>query len=1055
MRIYEKLILTILLTSFSFADGLSFRGKTTENLIQETIPLAFQHFVETELDLPHLANMNRGSYLIIVPDGLVNYLDQFVSFKKSQGFDVIVSLLSEAGSSSDEIKSFIGATLAEDPMLEYVLLIGDVDGFAALPSFYYGPENDVSDQKYSHLVGDDFIPDVFIGRMSVDNLTDLIVILSKTMKYARDPLAYDQDWLNRGLVVAGNYSNTYPIPITPKWTSYWLRDELLNFGYSNVDTVFYPPTQQGAPQIISAINQGAGIVNYRGWGDANGWHYPEFHVSDVNDLNNGWLTPVFMSYVCNSNDFANNVDPCLSEAVLRSGTPSVPKGGVAFIGPSDLHTSTKYNNIINAYMYDAMLNHKVVELAPAMLAGQLGLQKEFPEQDDAGEAQEFYTHVYNILGDPSLQVYTGTPNLFLFDMDPVYENDGLLDIRITNENEQMVANAVISVMVNGEIVAKGLTDNTGRFLASVDVQNIAEIDIYSNKNDFIQGHFVASVENATSDIHLNQIAVSSEDNDENVALGESFELSISLTNNSDNVAGGFIGSLSFNAGVEPQLIEVNIPEINSGESAILVISDLVIYEPFHSNGAAARLSDNNGIKMGDLVIPVIMPNFDISFSNTNLTPNSTFTPALSIKSYTNADYNDFWVDISCLNDSNDCVVGPNDDFQGNWTSIAAFEEQLFTNNAEIGLGDISYGSDITFFVDFFKGDNSIYSQEVKLHIEPQTESLPVAPSNYGYWAYDNTDSGFDQTPTFNWIELDPSFGGTNGTEYLLDDDDHVDIALPFTFQYHGQAYDGLTISSNGWASFESCYIDYFWNYTIPMYMGPKALLAPFWDDLEVVDENWIRVYTWHDEANGRFIVEWSRVLNGFDETTEETFEIILYSQNAIPTESGDGVIEFQYLIIDDVDATKNYATIGIESPGKNDGIQYSFNHGLASGAAPLENERIIRFTTEAPDNYVAPLGIESEIHPNTFQLSYAYPNPFNPTTHLNVTLGESQYLSVLIYDMLGREINTLVSTWMDAGQHHLSWNGFNLAGEIVSSGPYFIVAKTKNDTRIQKVLFIK
>ena len=72
-------------------------------------------------------------------------------------------------------------------------------------------------------------------------------------------------------------------------------------------------------------------MNYRGWGDANGWHYPEFHVDDVNDLNNGWLTPVFFSYVCNSNDFANNVDPCLAEAVIRGGTPSVPKGGVAFM----------------------------------------------------------------------------------------------------------------------------------------------------------------------------------------------------------------------------------------------------------------------------------------------------------------------------------------------------------------------------------------------------------------------------------------------------------------------------------------------------------------------------------------------------------------------------------------------------------------------------------------------------------------------------------------------------------------------------------------------------
>ena len=126
----------------------------------------------------------------------------------------------------------------------------------------------------------------------------------------------------QGLIVAGNYANTYPIPITPKWTSYWLRDELLDYGYSDVDTVFYPPTQQGAPFIIPIIDNGVGIVNYRGWGDANGWHYPEFHVDDVNDLNNGWLTPVFMSYVCNSNDFANNVDPCLAEAILRGGTPT-------------------------------------------------------------------------------------------------------------------------------------------------------------------------------------------------------------------------------------------------------------------------------------------------------------------------------------------------------------------------------------------------------------------------------------------------------------------------------------------------------------------------------------------------------------------------------------------------------------------------------------------------------------------------------------------------------------------------------------------------------------
>jgi hypothetical protein len=371
------------------------------------------------------------------------------------------------------------------------------------------------------------------------------------------------------------------------------------------------------------------------------------------------------------------------------------------------------------------------------------------------------------------------------------------------------------------------------------------------------------------------------------------------------------------------------------------------------------------------------------------------------------------------------------------------------------LGDISYGSDVTFLVEFLIDNHPIFRQEVQLHIEPQMENLPVAPSNYGYWAYDDTDLGFDQTPTFDWVELDPSFGGENGTEYLLDDDDHVDIALPFAFQYHGVNFENMTISSNGWTSFELCYLDYFWNYTIPMFMGPKALLAPFWDDLEVVGENWIRVYTWHDEANGRFVIEWSRVLNGYDETTEETFEIILYTQNAKSTESGDGVIDFQYLEIDDVDATKNYATVGIESPEKNDGIQYAFNHGLASGAAPLANHRVIRFSTEAPDNYVAPLAIDTGLNPNIFHLSPAFPNPFNPTTNINFNLPENAFVSVVIYDIMGREVNTLLSKWMNSGLHHLNWNGINAFGTQVASGTYFVVAKKDNQTKIQKILFLK
>ena len=365
MHYTKKLVFFILLIGILLPSQKSFRGLKKDQILHSSVPISFTHHIASNYDiLPQQLSAVRGSYLIISREGLVNqgYVDVFADFKKTQGFDVSVVALSDSELDVNIVQDYITQYYNDDPMLEYVLLIGDVDGFAEIPSYYYGPENDVTDQKYTHLSGDDFIPDVFIGRISVDSAYELAVIMLKTIAYVREPLAYNQDWLDRALVVAGNYANTPPIPITPKWTSYWLRDELIDYGYSSVDTVFYPPIQQGAPYITEIIDNGVGIVNYRGWGDANGWHYPEFHADDVTGLNNGWLTPVFMSYVCNSNDFANNVDPCFSEAMLRGGTTTNPKGGVAFIGPSDLHTSTKYNNVINASMYDAMINHGIVEL---------------------------------------------------------------------------------------------------------------------------------------------------------------------------------------------------------------------------------------------------------------------------------------------------------------------------------------------------------------------------------------------------------------------------------------------------------------------------------------------------------------------------------------------------------------------------------------------------------------------------------------------------------------------------------------------------------------------
>jgi len=924
VRIFKTI--AILLFSISFAAQSSFRGMNRTDILNGPIPMAFSNIISETYEIPlSQLNAQRGLYLIITPENMEQYLDELVSFKKSQGFDVIVKTLSETGPTADDIKSSIAATLSADPMLEYVLLIGDVDGVATMPSFYYGPDNDVTDQKYTHLLGNDFFPDVFIGRFSVDSIAELVVMIRKTINYHRQPLASNPDWLDKALIVAGNYSNTVPIPITPKWTSYWIRNLLLDEGYSSVDTVFYPPTQQGASMIQNIINSGVGIVNYRGWGDANGWHYPEFHVSDVAGLNNGWMTPVFTSFVCNSNDFANNVDPCLGEALIRAGTPSNPKGGVAIVGPSDLHTSTKYNNIINAYMFDAMLDEGIVELAPAVNAGLLGLVDEFPNLSGPGEAQEFYFHVYNIVGDPSLAMHLTEPKEFSVYTNTLYRHDGDILIRVKDQYENRIPDAIVSIMSGDSVIAKGISNQIGYFHVSVSLNNITSVDVYVNKNGFIQYHEEIATESLDIELMLIGYELQNDSNGNGILeTGETVDVYPIFKNSGHTATNSTTADIE---GVYCQVINGNtsIPEADNDE--IVMPSTPITIRSNSKDYDHVSLFIDTDFADYTLYIPVVKPQLDVSVGPNDLEPNSDFTPELTYHNYSSGQFNNVSWSFTNQNELVSCTITD---------STVYFDIEPFTSQT-ISLDDhfcslsdsISIGSDLTFNIQIHQDTVTLYENEVEFNISSQSTEDPVTNTWYGYWAYDDTDTNYTQSPNFDWVELDPVFGGSGGTEYKLDDDDHVNVDLPFEFKYFDQIYNEITISSNGWTSFIPCNIDYFYNYTIPMAMGPKALLAPFWDDLEVINDDSIRVYTKHDEENGRFIIEWSRALNGFDETTEETFAIHLYDQTAMPTESGDGMIEFHYLDVADIDADKNYATVGIEDHTKNEGIQYVFNNGYA------------------------------------------------------------------------------------------------------------------------------
>ena len=79
---------------------------------------------------------------------------------------------------------------------------------------------------------------------------------------------------------------------------------------------------------------------------------------------------------------------------------------------------------------------------------------------------------------------------------------------------------------------------------------------------------------------------------------------------------------------------------------------------------------------------------------------------------------------------------------------------------------------------------------------------------------------------------------------------------------------------------------------------------------------------------------------------------------------------------------------------------------------------------------------EPEARPTTFHLDQNYPNPFNPSTSINYSLPEDAFVTVKVYNALGQEVKTLVSSQQTANAHRIMWDGTSASGQVSPSGMY-------------------
>ncbi len=290
----------------------------------------------------NLANFNRldisvrsdpEPMLIISDDAFLTQLAAFIQWKTKKGLDVVAVPTSVTGSSASAVQSYIqNAYNSWDPKPVYVLLVGDSSQINPL----YGIGSCASDYLFTLLEGGDYVPDVFISRLSAQNTSELAPQLDKIMHYEMTPDA--GPWLDHITGISSSSSGPAGINDDERLDEIAARWQVHNPD-CQVDRLYVSNSQGTTSNIADAVNEGRFWVSYYGHGSGTSWSGPYFGNSDVDALTNGYLTPFVMDVSCENGGFASASD-CFAERWMKGGTVGNAHGAVGMYSSS---TSTDWD----------------------------------------------------------------------------------------------------------------------------------------------------------------------------------------------------------------------------------------------------------------------------------------------------------------------------------------------------------------------------------------------------------------------------------------------------------------------------------------------------------------------------------------------------------------------------------------------------------------------------------------------------------------------------------------------------------------------------------------
>ncbi|MDP2884624.1 MAG: T9SS type A sorting domain-containing protein [Ignavibacteria bacterium] len=152
---------------------------------------------------------------------------------------------------------------------------------------------------------------------------------------------------------------------------------------------------------------------------------------------------------------------------------------------------------------------------------------------------------------------------------------------------------------------------------------------------------------------------------------------------------------------------------------------------------------------------------------------------------------------------------------------------------------------------------------------------------------------------------------------------------------------------------------------------------------------------------------------------------------------------------------KNYATTNKLNYPSLIASLWNYNYVSHDMSLGVHNTKYAVALLRASLGLVTGVEIDPIPIPKTFELSQNYPNPFNPTTEIRFDIPKTSNVKMVVYDIMGRVVKTLVDQKMETGSHRISWNGRDLAGNTVSSGVYFYHISADGFAATKKMTLMK